>query len=133
MASRRPPAVLGHAGSLLVEPPPESNRRPHPYHSCCRAPVVEGAQVKWTGVSVAERGEPEALRPEWHADGTAGKDERGSGLAATVPARAMGEACPGEHEPRWQAPKGRAAGEGSPTSKQDWRFRCRNGLLGSPP
>src|SRR4029453_5405688 len=23
-------------------PPPESNRRPHPYHSCCRAPVVSG-------------------------------------------------------------------------------------------
>src|SRR5918993_1357092 len=26
-----------------------------------------------------------------------------SGLVATVPARAMGEACPGRHKPRWQA------------------------------
>jgi hypothetical protein len=69
--------------------------RPHPYHSCCRRPpVVEGAVVKRSGVSVADRGEPEASRSEWHADGTAGEDDCGSGLAATVPARAMGEAGP---------------------------------------
>jgi hypothetical protein len=29
-------------------------------HSCCRIPVLEGAEVKWSGVSVADRGEPEA-------------------------------------------------------------------------
>jgi hypothetical protein len=34
-----------------------SNRRPHPYHSCCRAPV-EDAEVKWPGVSVADRENP---------------------------------------------------------------------------
>ena len=27
-------------------PRPESNRRPHPYHSCCRTPVIEGAKVR---------------------------------------------------------------------------------------
>jgi hypothetical protein len=41
---------------------------------------------------VADRGEPEASCSEWHGDGTAGEDDCGSGLAATVPARAMGEA-----------------------------------------
>src|SRR5215213_4018771 len=61
--------------------------RPHPYHSCCRAPLVEGAEVKRSGVSVVERGEPVASCSEWHADGTAGEDGLGSGLAAVVPAR----------------------------------------------
>jgi hypothetical protein len=56
-----------------------SVRGPHPYHSCCRAPVVEGAQVKWPGVSVAGRGEPEASCSEWHGDGTAGENDRDSG------------------------------------------------------
>lgn len=53
-------------------------------------------------MSVVDRGEPEASCSEWHGDGTAGEDDRGTGLAATVPARAMGEARPGRHEPRWQ-------------------------------
>jgi hypothetical protein len=57
-------------------------------------------------VSVADRGEPEASRSEWHADGTAGEDDCGSGLAATVPARAMGEAGLGDHEPRGKHPQG---------------------------
>jgi hypothetical protein len=43
---------------------------------------------------VTDRGEPEASRSEWYADGTAGEDDCVSGLAATVPARAMGEAGP---------------------------------------
>ena len=58
-------------------------------------PVLEGAQVKWPGVSVVDRGELEASCSEWHADGTAGEDDRASHLAAVVPARAMGEASPG--------------------------------------
>ena len=29
----------------MWSPPPESNRRPHPYHSCCRAPVIGRLQV----------------------------------------------------------------------------------------
>jgi hypothetical protein len=51
---------------------------------------------------VADRGEPEAWCSEWHGDGTAGEDDRGSGLVATGPARAMGEARSGRHELRWQ-------------------------------
>jgi hypothetical protein len=47
-------------------PPPESNRRPHPHHSCCRAPVIEDAEVKWPEVSVADRGEPVASCSQWH-------------------------------------------------------------------
>jgi uncharacterized protein len=58
---------------------------------------------------VADRGGAEASCSEWHGDGTAGEDDRGSGLVATVLARAMGEARPWRHEPRWQAPLERAA------------------------
>jgi hypothetical protein len=54
---------------------------------------------------VVDRGEPEASCPEWHGDGTAGEDDLGSGLAAMAPARTMGEAHPGRHEPRWHVPK----------------------------
>jgi hypothetical protein len=64
-------------------------------------------------VSVADRGEPVALGWEWHGDGTAGEHDVGSYLEAVAPARAMGEARPGKHEPRWQAPFGPATGEGS--------------------
>ena len=35
-------------------------------------------------------------------NGTAGEDDRGSGLMVTAPAEAMGEARPGRPEPRWQ-------------------------------
>jgi hypothetical protein len=31
---------------FVVEPPPESNRGPHPYHSCCRAPVIGAVLVR---------------------------------------------------------------------------------------
>jgi hypothetical protein len=50
---------------------------------------------------VVDRGEPVASCLESHGDGTAGENDCGSGLAATVPARAMGEASPGRREPRW--------------------------------
>jgi hypothetical protein len=53
--ARVAPLLAGHGVTEL--------RRPHPYHSCCRAPVVEGAEVKRPGVSVADRGEPEARVP----------------------------------------------------------------------
>jgi hypothetical protein len=59
---------------------------------------------------VVDRGEPVALCWEWHGDGTAGEDDCGSGLAATVPARAMGEVRPWQHEPRWQPSEGGATG-----------------------
>ncbi len=72
-------------GHRLVEPPAESNRRPHPDHSCCRTPLVKGAEVRGSGVSVVDRGEPVASCSEWHGDGTAGEDDRGSVLLATVP------------------------------------------------
>jgi hypothetical protein len=35
-----------------------------------------GAEVKRSGVSVVDRGEPEASCSEWHGDGTAGEDDR---------------------------------------------------------
>ena len=38
-----------------------------------------------------------------------GENDRGSGLAATVPAWAMGEAGPGRHDPRWQVAGGAPA------------------------
>src|SRR6266508_1321297 len=62
--------------------PHRSIQRPHPYHSCCRAPVIEDAEVKWPGVSVADRGEPVASCSEWHGDGTGGEDDLVSYLAA---------------------------------------------------
>jgi hypothetical protein len=67
-------------------------------------------------VSVVDREEPVASCWEWHADGTAGEDGRGSGLAAMAPAQAMGEARPRRHEPRWQAPRW-ARGSLAPTPK----------------
>ena len=62
--------------------PHRSIQRPHPYHSCCRAPVLEDAEVKWPGVSMADRGEPVASCSEWHGDGTGGEDDPVSYLAA---------------------------------------------------
>jgi hypothetical protein len=62
---------------------------------------MEGVQVKWPGVSVADRGEPEASRSEWHGDGTAGEDDRTGHLVAEAPAWPMGEVHQGRHEPRW--------------------------------
>jgi hypothetical protein len=38
-----------------VEPPPESNRRRHPYHSCGLAPIEVWAQVSVTRVTVSDR------------------------------------------------------------------------------
>jgi hypothetical protein len=46
---------------------------------------IEDAEVKWPGVSVVDRGEPEVSRSEWHGDGTAGEDDRVSHLAAVAP------------------------------------------------
>jgi hypothetical protein len=66
--------------------------RPHPYHLCCRTSVIEDAEVKRSGLSVADRGEPEASCSAWHGDGTAGEADRASYLAAVAPAHAMGEA-----------------------------------------
>jgi hypothetical protein len=54
-----------------------------------------------------------SLVSEWHGDGTAREDERGSGLAAIVPARAMGEARPGRHEPRDRSARVVIAGHAS--------------------
>jgi hypothetical protein len=68
---------------------------------------------------MVDRGEPEASRSEWHADGTAGENDRGSGLAATGPAQAMGEACPRRHRDRWQA---------SAEARQCWWPNCMGQL-----
>jgi hypothetical protein len=68
--------------------------------------LVEGAEVRGTGVSVVDRGEPEEWCWEWHGDGTAGEYDLGTHLAALAPARAIGEAVLGHREPRWQAAGG---------------------------
>jgi hypothetical protein len=57
---------------------PSRSSATHPYHSCCRAPVIEGAEVKRSGVCVVDRGEPKASCSEWHGDGTAGENDLGS-------------------------------------------------------
>ena len=46
-------------------------------------------------MSVADRGEPVASFSERHGDDTAGEDDCGSGLVATVPARAMAKPVQG--------------------------------------
>ena len=60
----------------------------------------------------------EASRWEWHGEGTTGEDDRGSGLRATAPARAMGEARPGRHELRWQLPEAGAAAGRLPVAEE---------------
>jgi polyisoprenoid-binding protein YceI len=60
-----------------VEPPPESNRRPHPYHSCGPAP---NRSVGAGRSDLSNRELPPGAfrhRPVWHEDGTlAGQPER---------------------------------------------------------
>ena len=58
-------------------------------HTCNK-----GAEIKRSGVSVVDRGEPVASRSEWHADGTAGKCHVRSHIAAVAPARVMGKVRP---------------------------------------
>jgi hypothetical protein len=70
--------------------------RPHPYHSCCRTPVIESAEVKGTAVSVVDRDRPVASCSKWHGDGTASEDNRASHLIVKAPARPEGEARPGQ-------------------------------------
>jgi hypothetical protein len=79
LSSRHCPVLSVPFGSGVA---PMWPQRPHPYHSCCRAPVIEDAEVKWPGVSVADRGEPVASCSEWHGDGTGGEDDPVSYLAA---------------------------------------------------
>src|SRR5215217_6034873 len=47
----------------MWSPPPESNRRPHPYHSCGPPPIEEPAQVKVTRVTVNDRQAPPETAP----------------------------------------------------------------------
>ena len=42
----------------MWSPPPESNRRPHPYHSCGPAPIEAWVQVEVTSVTVSDRQAP---------------------------------------------------------------------------
>ena len=58
---------------------------------------------------MADRDEPETACWEWHGGGTAGEDDRGSGLSVTALDRVMSEAGPGWPEPRWQVANGGAA------------------------
>jgi hypothetical protein len=56
---------------------------------------------------VVDRGEPVASCLEWHGDGTAGENDCGSGLAATVPARAMVRPAQGDASLVGKSPKAR--------------------------
>jgi hypothetical protein len=86
-------------------------------------------------VSVADRGEPVASCSGWHGDGTAGEDNCGSGVAATVPARAMGEARPGQPELVGKLPEAArqpSSGKIIPPGEQPGRWpRRRVGRCGS--
>jgi hypothetical protein len=73
---------------------------------------------------VVDRGEPVASCSEWHEDGTAGEDNRSSGLAVTTPAQAMGEARPGRHEPRWQESQGARGRSGIRLVSVDRKVAC---------
>jgi hypothetical protein len=55
---------------------------------------------------VTDRGEPLVSCSEWHGDGTAGENDRDSGLAATLPLGRWVGPRPGRREPRWQALRG---------------------------
>ena len=48
---------------LWWSPPPESNRRPHPYHSCGPPPIEEWAQDNVTRVTVSDRQAPSESAP----------------------------------------------------------------------
>ena len=76
MTSRRPSSPRTRRLPLQVEPPAGIEPATPSLPFVCRAPLVEGAEVKRSGVSVVDRGEPEASCSEWHADGTAGEDDR---------------------------------------------------------
>jgi hypothetical protein len=81
---------------------------------------VRGRRSSWSsegrpayGASEIDRGCPlgTGIDPSmWRGDGTAGEDDRGSGLVVMAPAVGMGEGRPGRHVPRWQAAEGGAAG-----------------------
>jgi hypothetical protein len=45
---------------------------------------LEDVEVKWSGVSVADRGGPVASCSRWHGDGTAGEREAGSEAVSSV-------------------------------------------------
>jgi hypothetical protein len=73
-------------------------------------------------VSVADRRDPVASCWEWHGDGTAGEDGRGSGLAVMVAARAMGENRPSPTPASLSRDGGAAAGVASSVRDLQWAF-----------
>ena len=62
-AWNRPGVGPGLTCGFGLEPPPESNRRPHPYHSCGPSPIEERPQVKVTRVTVNDRQQPPETAP----------------------------------------------------------------------
>jgi len=62
-------------------------------------------------VSVVDRGEPVASCSEWHGDGTAGEDNRDSGLVITAPAWPMVRPVQGDTSLVGKSPRGGAAGQ----------------------
>jgi hypothetical protein len=67
------------------------------------------AEVRETGVSVADRGEPEAPCWKWHGDGTAGEYDVGSRLAVVSQLGRWVRLVLGHHLPRWRVAAGGAA------------------------
>jgi len=91
----------------------DAKPRPHPYHSCCRAPIEEPAQVRVTQVTVNDRQEPH--EPALY--GTQMARSAGERECALAWRRRHQLACGarpvlGDHLPRWQAAEGGAAGFG---------------------
>jgi hypothetical protein len=81
-------------------------------------------------VAVVDRENPGGFASEWHEDGTAGENDRASGVAAMAPAGAMDETRPGRDEPRWQAleARGRSVAEMAPMALARDRHRPRRRL-----
>src|SRR5215216_269431 len=64
LRGRRCPVLSVRFGwSVAPMWPQRSIQRPHPYHSCCRSPIQEWAQVTVTGVTVSDRRPPPEPAP----------------------------------------------------------------------
>jgi pimeloyl-ACP methyl ester carboxylesterase len=99
-----PAAVIGrsYGGEIVID---LALRHPE----CVRGlALLEGAPSSLSAEAAAwaESLRQQVLAPAADDPNSVGENDRGSGLAATVPAWAMGEARPGRHDPRWQVAGG---------------------------
>jgi hypothetical protein len=113
IAAGRHPAVRERERPTVPRPSRRSGDDGTRTHDPLLAKPVRAGSSPVTAGECAARRHPGVVRGcpqgtgqdrcEWHGSGTAGEHDCGAGPAATVPARAIGEASPGGHEPRWQA------------------------------